>query len=346
VSDPIAILETAYTLAGDERQWLHEVLDIARHDNAEHGDWLIGCTYDGTRPGWVGTRERAYCGVDENKTLAALANVALPTSQDTKLAPLFRSVFVGSLRASTAALRRFGIDEPLVLQFERAIDQSLRAWGLADELWINAQDPTGIGCLIVAPRLRAGPFPPREIHRWSYVAAHLATAFRVRRQLEKRLPGQRLDEMPGVEAVLSPDGKLAHAHASAQAPSASESLGRAVKSLDRARGALRRRDPEEAVAIWRAMVAGRWSLLDHFDSDGRRFVLAHRNDPHVPDARGLTLRERQVVAYAALGHSNKVIAYELGLSSSTVGSHLARARAKLALPSGAALRRGPTDGAK
>jgi DNA-binding NarL/FixJ family response regulator len=90
--------------------------------------------------------------------------------------------------------------------------------------------------------------------------------------------------------------------------------------------------------MWQAMVSGRWSLLDHFDSDGRRYVLAHRNDPQVPDARGLTLRQRQVIAYAALGHSNKVIAYELGLSASTVGCHLARARAKLALPSAAALR--------
>ena len=344
MSDPIAILEVAYALTGDERQWLTQVLDTARHDNHEHGDWLIGFTYDATRPDRVAPRQSAFCGVEEATTLAAVARVALPTSEDPKLAPLFRSIFVGSLRASPAALRRLGVSEQRVLEFERAMDLGLRLWGLADELWINAQDPTGIGCMVVAPRRSPGPFPPREIHRWSYVAAHLATAFRVRRQLEGGLPSPGIDEMPSVEAVLSPGGKLTHAHKSAQTRSAGESLGRAVKALDRARGSLRRRDPDEAIAIWQAMVAGRWSLLDHFDSDGRRYVLAHRNDPHAPDARGLTLRERQVVAYAALGHSNKVIAYELGLSSSTVGGHLARARAKLALPSGAALQRGPNDG--
>jgi len=53
--------------------------------------------------------------------------------------------------------------------------------------------------------------------------------------------------------------------------------------------------------------------------------------------RGLTLRERQVLAYAGLGHSNKVIAYELGLSTSTVSTHLARARRKMQLPLGVAL---------
>ena len=80
------------------------------------------------------------------------------------------------------------------------------------------------------------------------------------------------------------------------------------------------------------------------DSDGRRFILAHRNDPDAPDIRGLTLRERQVVAYVALGHANKVIAYELGLTISTVASHLARARLKLGLRSLEALR-GAVDGA-
>jgi DNA-binding NarL/FixJ family response regulator len=76
-------------------------------------------------------------------------------------------------------------------------------------------------------------------------------------------------------------------------------------------------------------VAGRWTLLDHFDRDGRRYLLAHRNDPDAPDPRALTLRERQVVGYVALGQSNKLIAYELGLSASTVGVLLKTAAAKL-----------------
>jgi hypothetical protein len=64
---------------------------------------------------------------------------------------------------------------------------------------------------------------------------------------------------------------------------------------------------------------------------------AHRNDPSAPDMRGLTLRERQVLAYAKLGHPNKVIAYEFGLSLSTVTTHLARARTKLQSSLGAAV---------
>ena len=36
-----------------------------------------------------------------------------------------------------------------------------------------------------------------------------------------------------------------------------------------------------------------------------------------------------MLAYAALGHANKLIAYELGVSASTVGVHLLRAARKL-----------------
>jgi DNA-binding NarL/FixJ family response regulator len=111
-------------------------------------------------------------------------------------------------------------------------------------------------------------------------------------------------------------------------------LREGVRAIERARGPLRRRDPREAIELWRGLVAGLWSLVDHFDSDGRRYLVAHRNDPRTPDPRGLTERERQIVAYADLGQSNKHIAYQLGLSPSTVAVHLARAREKLRRVSG------------
>jgi DNA-binding NarL/FixJ family response regulator len=45
------------------------------------------------------------------------------------------------------------------------------------------------------------------------------------------------------------------------------------------------------------------------------------------------LRQRQVVSYAAFGHSLKFIAYELGLGSATVSRHLKDALRKLGLRS-------------
>jgi DNA-binding CsgD family transcriptional regulator len=70
-------------------------------------------------------------------------------------------------------------------------------------------------------------------------------------------------------------------------------------------------------------------MVDWFDTDGRRFVLALPNSPHIADPRGLTERESQVVAYAVLGQSNKLIAYRLGLSRSRVSMLLRSAMRKL-----------------
>jgi DNA-binding CsgD family transcriptional regulator len=244
--------------------------------------------------------------------------------------------FVSTLRQFPEGYRRSKVDERRVQEFERILQQWLREWDMADELWINAQDPVGIGCCIGAPLRREG-LTPREKHRWSCVAAHVATAFRIRRQFS--VPSSATDGTTySPEAIFDGNGKLEHAEKPASSARSRVALREAVKALDRTRGSLRRQDPEEALGTWKALVAGRWSLLDHFDSDGRRFVVAHRNDARVPDMRCLSLRERQILAYVALGHSNKVIAYELGLSMSTVAGHLARGRMKLRLSSGAVLR--------
>jgi DNA-binding NarL/FixJ family response regulator len=84
-----------------------------------------------------------------------------------------------------------------------------------------------------------------------------------------------------------------------------------------------------ALETWKALVRGRWSLVDWFDTDGRRYLLAIPNSPHVTDPRGLTERESQVVTYVMLGHTNKMIAYRLGLSTSRVSTILRTAMRKL-----------------
>jgi DNA-binding CsgD family transcriptional regulator len=92
---------------------------------------------------------------------------------------------------------------------------------------------------------------------------------------------------------------------------------------------MRKDDPDEALRIWKALVEGRWSMVDWFDSDGRRFVLAHPNPPHLRDPRGLTERERQVATYAVLGETNKLISYRLGISQPKVSMALKSAMHKL-----------------
>jgi len=89
-------------------------------------------------------------------------------------------------------------------------------------------------------------------------------------------------------------------------------------------------EPEHAIELWDALVAGRWTIVEHTDTDGRRFVLARRNDHAHPHAE-LTERERQVVGLTARGFPGKYVAYELGLAQSTVSSTLRAALTKLGL---------------
>ncbi|MHB8420568.1 MAG: response regulator transcription factor [Myxococcales bacterium] len=61
--------------------------------------------------------------------------------------------------------------------------------------------------------------------------------------------------------------------------------------------------------------------------------MAHENQPEAIGPRTLTERERQIVSHVAMGHSNKLVAYELGLSVGSVGAYLNRAMRKLGLRS-------------
>jgi DNA-binding CsgD family transcriptional regulator len=94
---------------------------------------------------------------------------------------------------------------------------------------------------------------------------------------------------------------------------------------------------EPALPVWAALFAGGWTVVDTFDRQGARFLLAKKrdDDPHpaTPAESPLTARENEVVALAAKGRSNKVIAHELGLAPSTVAGHLAKAAAKLGVGS-------------
>ena len=108
-----------------------------------------------------------------------------------------------------------------------------------------------------------------------------------------------------------------------------ESLRNAVIALDR-RERESGRDGAGAISLWLGLAAGTWSIVDDFDTDGRRFLVVRRRSSAALDAsRVLTLRERQVARFAGLGHSSKLIAHELGLAESTIAAHLKGAAKKL-----------------
>jgi DNA-binding CsgD family transcriptional regulator len=192
-----------------------------------------------------------------------------------------------------------------------------------DSLNLCAVDASGHGVAIVANReevLRTADLR-RARRRFAPLVAHVATALRARAALGGRAP--RADDG---EAVLEPDGRLLHATGAARDPSARQSLRDAVRDIDRAR--TKDLAESEALSLWRCLVEHRWTLLDEFESDGRRYVVAVPNSPQEPGPE-LSEREAQVAAQVGRGLSNKEIGYLLGLAPSTIATLVARLSKKL-----------------
>ncbi len=161
------------------------------------------------------------------------------------------------------------------------------------------------------------------------LSAHLGAAYRLR-------IGSSGEDLDAAAAVLTPGGGIVHASGEAKDKAARERLRDAALGIVRARREAAR-DPAASLAFWTAMVDGRWTLVERFDSDGKRFLLARENAPFAVAHHALTSRERAVVERAALGASVRHVAYELGLAESTVSVALARALKKLGLRSHAEL---------
>lgn len=207
-------------------------------------------------------------------------------------------------------------------------DTVLEPIGEQDVFGVNGLDATGRGCALVAFVARPVASDPSTAV-WTRVSAHLAAGARLARRRRAREPIAE-------EAVLTLDGRLLHAEGEAREAPAREALRRLATDVDRARS-VARDDPDQATRLWRALAAGRWSLVDRFERDGRHFLIANPNEAELPVLAPLTRREEQVVGHAALGHADKVIAYELGLSPGTVATLLSRARRKLGVGSRAEL---------
>jgi DNA-binding CsgD family transcriptional regulator len=154
------------------------------------------------------------------------------------------------------------------------------------------------------PLAKARKLDPRERSRLLRLVAHLSLGERL---LERKT------ETP--QAIMRPDGLVLHAEGDASAPSARAALHAQVLRVVRAR---RTEDADDALGLWRGMVDGRWSLVDEFDTDGKRFFVARENLRELIAPRALTAREGQTLALLCEGKSNKLIAYELGLSPATV----------------------------
>jgi DNA-binding CsgD family transcriptional regulator len=307
--DVVSAVEAAYAIDRSADAWLEGLLAAVR-PALDAGTGIVAYFYDvSARPiqpwGFVG-----QYAMSEEEIVATLQSADSDYVDNSYLVLPFG-----------AASEVPGFDR------QPSFPRYMHRYGIYDAVAINALDATGIGCWIGAllPHLRT--IRPAEREIWTRVSAHVAAALRLRR----RLDGANLRATPDqyADAIVSRRGAIEHLRHLSGLEASRAALAGAARAIERAKGRLRTTDPGQALVSWKALVRARWSLIDQFETGGRRYLLACSNDPasHGPDL--LTVRERQVAAHVVLGHSNKEIAYELGLSASTVRVHLARAAQKL-----------------
>lgn len=313
-ADWISIIEAGYNLEGNDSQWLRRVLDQAApllgRDTNPLG-WTFHCTPTTFNLGSFSE------GIP--KALTYLARMSHTLATEKSLDLIYRTGIV----IATASELVFPRLPDMHKMFKNLLKSRMR-----DLLVINCQSGVGSGASVGVLLKETSKATDQEKRRWPQIAAHLGAAMRLR-----NIAAALSLENSTIEAVLESDGDVYDARGPAKDRDARATLRAIVRRIEHSRTREGREDVDEALANWEGLVSGRWSLVDYFDSDQRRFIVAIKNDPAYPDPRGLTPRERQVAEYVGLGRSSKEIAYTLGLSESAITNCTARVQDKLGMAS-------------
>lgn len=311
-TDAISIVEAAYDISGDDAAWLRQLIDRAT-PALDRGLGMLAWRY---RIDGAFRKEVEVRGPGDPRALDAMAEA--PNRYNSE------AMETCAGHALRTGAQMFGLSDREAEAFPPFVDVFHPA-GVRDGLRLNALDASGCGVMLVAPQPDFAR-PSRAVtSRWDRIAVHLAAGARLRDAL-----GAGLNPLSGASAILDPNGSVLHVDAEAKPRLMRDELRQAARTIDRARSNARSNE-DEALELWQGLVAGRWSLIEQFDSDGRRFMVARRNDPQVTDPRALSLRERQVLAYVAMGHPAKLIAYALGVAPSLVSLTRRTAMRKLGL---------------
>jgi DNA-binding NarL/FixJ family response regulator len=321
MSDWVSLIESGYSLDGDLRSWLDGVIDVAA-PLLDAGPGVAACVY---RLSMRDVEFDPLATRSEDPRFEPLVRAVMSTAGVEGM----RKLFAGPALAGTMSRKVFTTHPD---ERRKLLEQS--GGRMQDLFGLIAPTGTGHGVFISAA-LREPRWPTHaEVVRYSRVAAHLGAGLRLRLALAQRSDP---NDDPLTEAVLDPSARIHDAQGVAQGERARETLREAVRLRERARTTGTRSRADEALTLWEGLVAGRWSLVDRFESDGKRFIVARKNDPEVGDPRGLSQRERQVLEFLGLGRSLKEIAYALGISQSAVSNSVQRATAKLGMRSRAEL---------
>jgi DNA-binding CsgD family transcriptional regulator len=310
-SDLVGVVEALYTTNLPSEQWLRRVAERLRPFVDRYNVGIGGMLYSCPDACSFTPTQALLCDVPDQLQAAFFEGMRAFPALFVADGFLSKSCFMA---ASTR-----GWEDLTIVR-----DGSGPARGFVDGLSVNAIEPDGAGVWFGSPRPEIAPIDDDMYMTLTRLARHLAAAHRLRR----KHPDAQV-QPDAAEAVLDADGRVQHASGEARDAAARAALARATGSMERARRRLPGSDPRESIKDWKSIISKRWTLLEHFDSDSKRFTLAVDNRTLPPSVELLSKRELEVVVRAAAGKTNKEIAHDLGLSASTVRVLLTRAGAKV-----------------
>ncbi|MGM0557071.1 MAG: response regulator transcription factor [Myxococcota bacterium] len=311
--DPIAVVEAAYTFDVDEETWLSGVAERARPFFPPEG-CVSGTIMD------LGDDFHVISAISDDPDHQNSNRVHAFFELADELPELFDQLYSGtSLIAISDLLGASPRDHPAFAHMQSV--------ACRDFAGVVVCEPSGCVIQLGAELPSVSPTSENDRRIWNCLTSHIGAGFRLMRSVSDA-------SLDSADAVLSPNGELEHSnHDVTEKDLWRRALREAAFNLERARSSLRHRRPYEALQLWKGLVRGRYSLVETFDTDGKRFYVARRNDPKVDSPKPLSQRERQVAAYVGLGLDNRCIGYTLGLSESTIATYVSRAIRKLGLKS-------------
>jgi DNA-binding CsgD family transcriptional regulator len=310
-SDFIGVLEAAYRIRQSAEEWVKGILNTAR-PIVDDGFGVGIFTHDAAA--LTPFSQATFAPEEMSDAISSwmARSIAAPGAR-----PFESSGYVSCFTASEAPR-----------WFRRDLDRDGRDAGIRDALAVSAVNPDRRGCALIAPLRSKTTLSHRRRDALTKMASHIAAGYRLRAALkdDRTVFGE-------CEALFGNDGTVLHATGEAGSDEGLANLRICVASLAKARGPLRSSKPESALAAWPCLASGRWSLVDVRQPDGQDRLAALPNRPATLGPEGVSRREREIVAFAAMGHDSKMIAYNLGLPSRLVDILSARAARKLGLRS-------------
>jgi DNA-binding CsgD family transcriptional regulator len=313
-------LEAAYDMDADDQSWLAAIMETARVVWGRGGP-AHGGIYDATDIAAFRPVNFHLTGFSDQAAERLMS--AFKFFTPAFVVRSFRSLLVGGTRQ--VSLPELG---PFL--------ETMAPFDCADAMNINGLDPSGLGVFVSLWARDLTQPSAKEVELCRRMAHHMGAAYRCRRRLrESQIGRPTLDPTQGAEAILDAKKRIVHATGPARAKTARNELVETAAARERARSS--KADAGERLGHWRPLTRARWTLVDSFERGGAKYIVARENQSCFPGLESLSDRERQTVAYLAVGQSTKETAYALGISDVTVRVLLGRAAAKLGVRSRAGL---------